>query len=84
MGRIMKTYVKYFKMPFDTKIFRKNQKVWVIFIVGSYAVYVCGKYRGRGRYVRGWVNYSSKTKLKIMEQTEWKCIEVEKDFAEKI
>jgi len=45
------------KMPFKTKHFNKNQKVWVISHTGAMAANVCGKFRGKGRYVSAWVNW---------------------------
>ena len=69
-----------FKMPFTTRHFNKNQKVWVEFTTGAEAACVIGKFRGKGRYVRAWVNWRSKGKA----APDFKEIEVEESFARRI
>ena len=51
-----------FKMPFPTKHFNKNQRVWVKFSTGAMAAEVTGKFRGKGRYVTAWVRWDSISK----------------------
>lgn len=41
----------------DTNVFKAGQKCWVLFSTGTPAVCVVGKYRGKGRYVKGWLHY---------------------------
>ena len=41
----------------DTNLWRKGQKVWGIFGTGDLAWYVIGRYRGRGRWITGWVHF---------------------------
>lgn len=54
--------VKMFKMPFATTHFNQNQRVFVVFITGDLAAYCVGKFRGKGRYIKAWVKWASKTK----------------------
>lgn len=67
-------------MPFQTNHFNANQKVWVVYGTGDQAAYCCGKYRGKGRYVRAWVRWATKAR----PDPEIKAIEVADAFAEKI
>jgi len=55
--------ISMFKMPFDTKHFNMNQKVWVQSSTGAQAAGVYGKFRGKGRYVYAWVNWGGKNKI---------------------
>ena len=70
--------VRMFKMPFRTRHFNANQKVWVQMMTGACAARCIGKFRGSGRYVCAWVNWRAK------DNPEIKQIEVEDDFAERI
>lgn len=69
----------YFKMPFETKHFNKNQKVWVQMTTGAMAAKVAGRFRGKGKYVSAWVNWD-KTDRKKYPLPEFKKIEMEADF----
>lgn len=64
-----------FKMPFQTKHFRQNQKVWVQSTCGWPAALVTGRFRGKGRYVSAWVNWGKKP------NPEFKEFEVDDSFA---
>lgn len=44
--------VKMFKAAGQTKRFRKNQKVWILYDFGN-VMGVCFRWRGSGRYVTG-------------------------------
>lgn len=46
-----------FKMPFRTTHFNANHRVWVVSMSGAMAALCCGKFRGKGRYVRAWVKW---------------------------
>ena len=54
--------VNTFKLPFKTRMFNKNQRVWVVYGTGDMACAVCGKYRGSGRYVHAWVNWRARSR----------------------
>lgn len=54
--------VQSFKTPLQTPHFNKNQRAWVIFPCGAMAAYCYGKFRGKGRYVKAWVNWGAKHK----------------------
>jgi hypothetical protein len=41
-------------------MWRKNQKLWIIYMTGAQAAKVAGKYRGKGRMVRAWVHWRDK------------------------
>ena len=69
-----------FKMPFETKHFNKNQKVWVRRGTGSLAAEVRGKFRGKGRYVTAWVDWDRKAR----EAPTIQEIEVAEEFYNKI
>jgi hypothetical protein len=69
------TPVMQFKMPFETKHFNKNQKVWVQRMTGNQAALVEGRFRGKNRYVSAWVNWGSKNNPNI------KTFEVSVEFA---
>lgn len=45
------------KLSRNTNLWRKGQKVWSIFPTGSCAHYVIGKYKGKGRWIKGWVHF---------------------------
>lgn len=51
--------VRSFKMPFKSRLFNKNQRVWVIFGTGDDAAFCYGRHRGRGRYIRAWVKWDT-------------------------
>jgi len=55
----MKT-LKMLKMPFRTKHFNINQKVWVRRLSGTMAAEVKGRFRGKGRYVIARVKWEDK------------------------
>ena len=61
--------VRSFKMPFANKKFNANQRVWILYGTGDNAVCCIGRFRGNGRYVRAWVNWSAhdKTPPEIQE-----------------
>ena len=71
--------VRMFKMPFSTNLFRKGQKVWVVFMSGAESAECVGRYRGNGRYVRAWVSWGAKSKAEptVIE------FEVDDDFAQR-
>lgn len=71
--------VIFFKMPFNTKHFNKNQKVWVQMTTGAMAASVAGKFRGRYRYVSAWVNWDKKDRQKY-PIPEFKKIDMEDGF----
>lgn len=48
------------KITRNTRLWRKGQKVWSVWGTGALAHYVVGKYRGKGRWIRGWANYADK------------------------
>ena len=56
-----------FKMPWKTKHFNKNQKVWVSETTGNMASKVVGKFRGSGRYVTVWVSWENRQSLPIFK-----------------
>ena len=66
------------KLPFETRLFNKNQKVWVVQRSGSLAYKVCGRHRGRGKYITAWVSWTSC----YYQKPEWKKIEVRKQFSD--
>jgi len=70
----------YFKMPFATKHFNKNQKVWIQSLSGACAARVWGKFRGNHRYVSAWVNWWTDCR----ENPVIKEIEVPKEFYDRI
>jgi len=75
----MQVKVIVFKMPFETKHFNKNQKVWVQSTTGDMAARVIGKFRGKGRYVEAWVNWSANAK----ENPIFNTIDIDKAFAQR-
>lgn len=71
------TTLRSFKVPRATRHFNEGQRVWVIYLTGSLAAYCCGRYRGRGRYVRAWVRWDRKNDL----LPKFDTFEVSDDFA---
>lgn len=69
-------------MPFANNLFNKNQKVWVTYTTGAMACEVVGKYRGKHRYICGWVRWD--TKCKQDKIPEFKNIEISKALYDKI
>lgn len=67
------------KMPFQTRLYNANQKVWLLFQTGSDACCVVGKYRGSGRYVEGWVSWRSRDRSAPVFQ----LIDVPQEFADR-
>lgn len=67
-----------FKMPFETKHFNKNQKVWVQITTGNMAAKVIGRFRGKHGYVCAWVSWDRKNR----ESPDFKKIKVDRRFAE--
>tara|TARA_R100001163_G_C5046102_1_gene183403 strand:- start:182 stop:451 length:270 start_codon:yes stop_codon:yes gene_type:complete len=66
----MKTKVRMFKLEEETRLYNKNQKVWVVKTSGSGRWLVTGKHRGKGRYVQSWVKVQ-----------EWTWVEVDVEWA---
>ena len=52
-----------FKMPFFTKHFNFNQKVWVRRGTGALAAEVRGRFRGRGKYITAWIDWDRKSRI---------------------
>lgn len=75
-----KKTVLYCRMPFKTKFFNKNQKVWAIKLTGAQAFYCAGKFRGKWKYVKAWISWSKKHR----ECPEWKVIDVDAGFAARL
>lgn len=48
-----------FVMIRDTSYFKKGQKVWMVICTGDLAYECIGRFRGRGRWVLGWVHVKS-------------------------
>lgn len=69
-----------FKMPFFTKHFNKNQKVWIVYLSGAMSAEVVGKYRGKGRYIKAWVSWDRKNR----ECPNVKEVTITKMFSKKI
>lgn len=67
------------KLPFKTPKFNQNQKIWRIFGTGSLSFYVAGRYRGRGRWIKTWINFNEKSK----PLPDWKSMDVDKAFTER-
>ena len=66
-----------FKMPFKTKAFNENQKVFITNMSGACAAEVVGKYRGKHRYIKQWVSWDKKWK----DAPDIKKIYINSDFA---
>lgn len=68
------------KAPKTSKHFNANQRLWIIRLTGSQAAEVKGKYKGKGRYIQGWIKWDKPgdTCPKIIE------VSVTKSFYEKI
>lgn len=47
-------------MPFDNKTYRQNQKVFVVYWPGGPAALCCGRNRGKGRWIKRWINWDNK------------------------
>ena len=45
-----------FVMIRDTSYFKKGQKVWAVTYTGDLSFQCVGRFRGRGRWVMGWVH----------------------------
>ena len=57
-----------FKVVKESKVFRLNQKVWLIQLAGNNdGAMVVGKYRGKGRYVKAWTHWKSNCPPRIIE-----------------
>jgi hypothetical protein len=67
------------KLPFQTKHFNQNQKVWVRATTGAEAALVTAKRRGRGRWISAWINWRSKEKTRV----EFKVFSVSKEFSDR-
>ena len=65
------------KLPKSTRLFRKGQKVWLQSTTGAQAARVCGKHRGKGRYISAWIHWNDFT----MDSCSFKEIEVDDSFA---
>lgn len=52
--------IRMLKLPFETKHFRKNQKLFVVYMSGNLACLCCGKYKGHGKRIRAWISWESK------------------------
>lgn len=71
--------VQTFRMPFATTTFRRGQRVWVAYLSGNLAAECVGRYQGRGRYVRAWVNWERSSRAAPMLET----FDVADDFIER-
>jgi len=68
--------IKLIKPNKNTHLFNKNQKCWYIYGTGTGAIRVYGKYRGKGRYIKAW--------LQPKDYDEIKEIAVDDKFGYKI
>ena len=76
------TTVEMFKMPFETKHFNKNQKVFIQYGTGDMAAKVVGKFRGKHRYISAWVKWDRAIKEKEL-MPKIKQIDINYDFAKR-
>jgi hypothetical protein len=49
--------LRLYKIVRDTKLWKKGQRVWVIYETGALAAFVKGKYKGKGRWLKAWIRY---------------------------
>lgn len=70
--------VRVAKMPFRTKHFNENQKVWLQEMTGALAAKVVGRYRGSGRYISAWIKFDKPDK----PAPKWKVVAVNDAFAD--
>ena len=71
-----------FKMPFQTKHFNKNQKVWIQMKTGAMAAKVAGRFRGKGRYISAWVSWDHKNREKY-PFPKFQIFDVDDNFAKR-
>lgn len=71
--------VKMAKLTFATKHFNQNQKVWLQITTGAMAAKVCGRRKGKERYISTWINWDKKG----VEDPVFNDIKVSSDFAER-
>lgn len=71
--------VKMARLPFQTRLFNANQKVWVQFETGHQAFAVTGRHRGSGRWIRSWVKWGTAGR----QCPDWRIIQVSAQFAER-
>jgi len=67
-------------MPFQTAHYNKGQRVWIVSTTGAMAALCYGKFRGKGRYVKAWVNWEATTK----DNPQFQEFEVEDDFYNRV
>lgn len=48
-----------FKMTYDSKHFKKGQRVWVNWLTGNMSAKCIGKFKKKGRWIAAWVNWGS-------------------------
>lgn len=45
-----------YKITRDTGLWKKGQKVWGVMCTGALAYWVIGRYKGKGRWIKGWIH----------------------------
>jgi hypothetical protein len=48
------------KITRNTRLWKKGQKVWVVFGTGALAALCLGRWQGKGRWIRGWAHWADK------------------------
>jgi len=58
-----------FKVTKQSNLWRRNQKVWLLYRsrTGGNAAYVTGRHRGNGRWINGWVHWTKEAKPRFVE-----------------
>lgn len=44
----------------NTRLWRKGQRVWVVYLTGALAALCLGRFCGKGRWIQGWVHWADK------------------------
>jgi len=58
-----------FKVTKQSRLWRRNQKVWLLYLsrTGGNAAFVTGRHRGKGRWINGWVHWNAKSMPTFIE-----------------
>jgi hypothetical protein len=63
-------YVYQVKVTRDTNLWKKGQKLWVIFHTGALAAYCAGRYRGKGRWIRAWAHWADREGIGFFQKPD--------------
>lgn len=63
-----------YRMTRDTGLWKRGQRVWEVYRTGALAAFVTGRWRGKGRWIEGWIHLPDKDGTGFNSKPDARCI----------